>query len=56
MSINLRLRHPKGVSTVTVNPEAPITELQQIIFSNTEISPSHQERKPPLVIRGIRTL
>ncbi|KAG8960188.1 ubiquitin-specific protease otu1 [Tulasnella sp. 408] len=45
MSINLRLRHPKGVSTVTVNPEAPITELQQIIFSNTEISPSHQELK-----------
>ncbi|KAG9048696.1 ubiquitin-specific protease otu1 [Tulasnella sp. UAMH 9824] len=45
MSINLRLRHPKGVSTVTVNPEAPITELQQIIFSNTEISPSQQELK-----------
>ncbi|KIO26237.1 hypothetical protein M407DRAFT_202565 [Tulasnella calospora MUT 4182] len=45
MSINLRLRHPKGVSTVSVNPEAPITELQQIIFSNTEISPSHQELK-----------
>ncbi|KAG9001291.1 ubiquitin-specific protease otu1 [Tulasnella sp. 427] len=57
MSINLRLRHPKGVSTVTVNPEAPITELQQAIFSNTEISPSQQELKTgyppkPLVVES----
>jgi len=44
----IRLRHPKGVTTIEVDVESEtstVTELQQIIFSNTEIPPSLQELK-----------
>jgi hypothetical protein len=42
--VNLRLRHPKGVTTITVDLDsATVLELQHIIFSATEITPSRQE-------------
>ena len=45
MSVNVRLRHPKGVNTIKVDLEAPVSELQQAIFSYTEIPPSQQDSK-----------
>jgi len=57
--IKLRLRHPKGVSSLDINPEDPITELQQTIFSMTEIAPSSQELKvgyPPQSMVAIPSL
>ncbi|KAI0748106.1 OTU-domain-containing protein [Daedaleopsis nitida] len=42
----LRLRHPKGVTTIQVDfTNATVQELQQEIFAATEISPSKQELK-----------
>jgi ubiquitin thioesterase OTU1 len=41
---NLRLRHPKGVATITVDLDnATVLDLQHIVFSATEIIPSRQE-------------
>ncbi|KAH7102387.1 OTU-domain-containing protein [Auriculariales sp. MPI-PUGE-AT-0066] len=44
----IRLRHPKGVTTVDVavdSDSATVQDLQKIIFSDTEIPPSQQEVK-----------
>ncbi|KAL7283377.1 hypothetical protein ACG7TL_002807 [Trametes sanguinea] len=42
----VRLRHPKGVSTIDVDlTNATVQDLQQQIFSATEIPPSQQELK-----------
>lgn len=42
----LRLRHPKGVTTLQIDLDtATVSDLQQAIFSETEISPSRQDRK-----------
>jgi len=49
----VRLRHPKGVSTIQVDGDSSIEELQQLIFSVSEIPPSLQELKsgyPPRAI------
>lgn len=42
---SIRLRHPKGVNTIDLDPNAPISALQQTIFSYTEIPPAQQECK-----------
>jgi ubiquitin thioesterase OTU1 len=47
----IRLRHPKGVSTIQVDLEADSTtvrDLQQAILAATEIPPSLQDRECPL--------
>ncbi|KAI0647033.1 OTU-domain-containing protein [Trametes meyenii] len=41
----VRLRHPKGVTTIQVDFSATVQDLQQEIFAVTEIAPSHQELK-----------
>ena len=42
----IRLRHPKGVLTLQVDIEnSSVLDLQQQIYSVTEIPPSQQERK-----------
>ena len=42
----VRLRHPKGVTTIQVDLDhAKVSDLQQEIFAVTEIPPSLQERK-----------
>ncbi|RPD66118.1 OTU-domain-containing protein [Lentinus tigrinus ALCF2SS1-7] len=42
----LRLRHPKGVTTIQVDfTNATVQDLQQEIFAATEIAPSQQELK-----------
>jgi len=57
---NLRLRHPKGVTTISVDLDsASVLELQSIVFSATEITPSHQELKcgyPPRTLTLIPEL
>ncbi|OBZ75522.1 Ubiquitin thioesterase OTU1 [Grifola frondosa] len=45
---SLRLRHPKGVSTIQINLDAAtVQDLQQEIFATTEIPPSQQDRGVP---------
>ena len=40
-----RVRHPKGVSTLQLDPEsATVQDLLQAIFSVSEIPPSAQDR------------
>ncbi|KZV97038.1 OTU-domain-containing protein [Exidia glandulosa HHB12029] len=44
----IRLRHPKGVTTVDIDLASDtitVRDLQQIVFSHTEIAPSSQELK-----------
>ncbi|KAI0640817.1 hypothetical protein C8Q79DRAFT_1015040 [Trametes meyenii] len=43
----VRLRHPKGVTTIQVDFNATVQDFQQEIFAVTEIAPSHQERGIP---------
>jgi ubiquitin thioesterase OTU1 len=46
--VPIRLRHPKGVTTIQVdleNENAKVSDLQQAIFSATEIPPSLQSRE-----------
>jgi len=44
--VSLRLRHPKGVTSIEVDLDtATVLELQSIIFSTTEIPPSRQDLK-----------
>lgn len=46
----IRLRHPKGVSTLQLDLNtATVLDLQQAIFAQTEILPSNQDRKQPAV-------
>lgn len=43
----VRLRHPKGVTTIQVDFDTfTVLDLQQEILSVTEILPSLQEREP----------
>jgi len=57
---NVRLRHPKGVTTISVDLDnATVLELQHIVFSATEITPSRQELKcgyPPRTLTLIPEL
>ncbi|RSH88513.1 ubiquitin-specific protease otu1 [Apiotrichum porosum] len=42
--IPVRLRHPRGVTTISVDPDTTgIADLKTVIFSHTEIPPSQQE-------------
>lgn len=41
--IKIRLRHPKGVTSLDLDPEASIMVLTDKIFSATEIPPAQQE-------------
>ena len=44
----VRLRHPKGVTTIQVDfTNATVQDLQQEIFAATEIPPSQQDRTSP---------
>ncbi|CAK9784413.1 unnamed protein product [Cutaneotrichosporon oleaginosum] len=44
--IPVRLRHPRGVTTIEVDPETQgVRDLKVLIFSSTEIPPSEQEIK-----------
>ncbi|GMK57307.1 hypothetical protein CspeluHIS016_0401410 [Cutaneotrichosporon spelunceum] len=44
--IPVRLRHPRGVTTIEVDPETQgVHDLKVVIFSSTEIPPSEQEIK-----------
>ena len=44
----VRLRHPKGVTTIQVDfTNATVQDLQQEIFAATEIPPSQQDRAFP---------
>jgi len=57
--IPIRLRGPKGISTVQVDLDATIADLQQTIFSATEIPPSLQDLKmgyPPAPLTLIPSL
>ncbi|KAI0263366.1 hypothetical protein BC834DRAFT_971360 [Gloeopeniophorella convolvens] len=53
----LRLRHPKGVSTLQLDPEnATVQDLLQAIFSTSEIAPSAQDLKagyPPRALTAV---
>ena len=40
----IRLRHAKGVSTIDVNSNSTVQDLQQEIYTETQISPSRQIR------------
>ncbi|EJT48662.1 hypothetical protein A1Q1_02299 [Trichosporon asahii var. asahii CBS 2479] len=45
-TVPVRLRHPRGVTTIEVDPEAQgIDDLKVLIFSASEIPPSQQEIK-----------
>ncbi|KAG9012979.1 ubiquitin-specific protease otu1 [Tulasnella sp. JGI-2019a] len=57
--IKIRLRHPKGVTSLDLDPEASITVLSEKIFSATEIPPTQQELKvgyPPKSIIAVPSL
>ena len=42
----IRIRHPQGVSTIQIDlASATVQDLQQQVFSVSEIAPSQQERK-----------
>ncbi|KAG8885572.1 ubiquitin-specific protease otu1 [Tulasnella sp. 331] len=41
--IKIRLRHPKGVTSLDLDPESSIMALSEKIFSATEIPPINQE-------------
>lgn len=41
----VRLRHPRGVTTLDIEPETTYEELQIMIFSSTEIPLDMQERE-----------
>ncbi|KAG8966258.1 ubiquitin-specific protease otu1 [Tulasnella sp. 419] len=59
MTFQVRLRHPKGVSTITVDPQSTVADLQQTIFSSSEIPPSLQELKagyPPRTLTLVPSL
>lgn len=44
--IKVRLRHPRGVSTLDIDPESTtLSDLRVLIFSSTEIPPNEQELK-----------
>ncbi|TFY50919.1 hypothetical protein EVG20_g11257 [Dentipellis fragilis] len=52
----VRLRHPKGVSTLQVDFDSTVLDLQQQIFSVSEIPPSAQDLKtgyPPKPLTGV---
>lgn len=59
MPAKLRLRHPKGVSTLTLDldaPDATVQDLLNQIFSVSEIMPSQQDLKigyPPTVLEAV---
>ncbi|VDC06647.1 unnamed protein product [Peniophora sp. CBMAI 1063] len=59
MPAKLRLRHPKGVSTLTVDlesPDATVQDLLNQIFGVSEIMPSQQELKigyPPTALEAV---
>lgn len=51
----LRLRHPKGVATLQIDPDtATVQDLLQAIFAASEIPPSAQDRTPPLPLVSAR--
>ncbi|KAG8861962.1 ubiquitin-specific protease otu1 [Tulasnella sp. 330] len=57
--IKIRLRHPKGVTSLDLDPESSIMALSEKIFSATEIPPINQELKvgyPPKSITAIPSL
>lgn len=37
MSVPIRLRGPQGISTITVDLDAPVSDLQQAVFAATEV-------------------
>jgi ubiquitin thioesterase OTU1 len=42
--VPIRVRHPRGVSTIEIDPATTtIDNLKVLIFSTTEIPPSEQE-------------
>lgn len=41
MGVPIRLRGPKGISTITVELDGTVEELQQLIFAATDVSPSY---------------
>lgn len=46
MPVPIRIRHPRGVSTIEVDPDTTtVDDLKVLIFSTTEIPPSEQEIK-----------
>ncbi|KAF8308094.1 OTU-domain-containing protein [Clavulina sp. PMI_390] len=59
MSVPIRLRGPKGTSTIQVSLEGPISDLQQAILSATDIPPTSQEVRsgyPPTALTLIPSL
>ena len=48
MSFPVRLRHPRGVTTLTLDPSTTYDTLQSLIFSATEIPLDAQDRTPCL--------
>jgi len=59
MAIPMRLRGPKGISTINVDLQSTVADLQQIIFGATEIPPSLQILKkgyPPSPLTLIPSL
>lgn len=45
MPYQIRLRHPRGVTTLQIDPETTYEELQVMVFSSTEIPLDAQERE-----------
>jgi hypothetical protein len=44
VSVPIRVRHPRGVSTIELDPATTsIDDLKVLVFSTTEIPPSEQE-------------
>jgi hypothetical protein len=41
----IRLRHPKGVSTIQLDSVKTVNDLQQNIYTTTQILPSRQIRE-----------
>lgn len=56
LTIKVRLRHPRGVTTIEVDPSTQgVDDLKVLIFSSTEIPPSEQESgllRPPAQLTG----